>query len=296
MSWIEPAINSLLRSFGYEISLNKSDNPVYRPPDLPLPSREVISKTESYFKNSFAISASCTLSQSEIDRKISSYFWHYPFEFGGRLVNSDHKSFQGILGRHYERFRHIFPAILSLSGGSLAGKSVLDIACNAGFWSIQARLAGADRVLGVEASERNVEQANFILDLIGLDCIQYQVLNAYQVSKAELGEFDITFFFGLLYHLDEPMSALTRLYEVTKGFAVIDTSMAKMPVPALSLKEDAVHDQNFSNGLKLVPSKSAVPIMLRHAGFNRVCWVPDFTNNPDYRTGGGRGTFIAFKN
>ncbi len=56
-----------------------------------------------------------------------------------------------------------------------------------------------------------------------------------------------------------------------------------------------MHEQNFTNDLKLVPSRSAVPMLLRHAGFGKVFWVPDSTNNRDYQLGGGRGTFIAYK-
>ncbi len=295
MSWIEPTLNSLLKPFGYELELHRTDDPRFRCPNLPVPSQEIIRQAQEYFSNSFPISRQCRLTPAEIEQRIGSYFWHYPFEFGGRLVNSNHQSFKGIHGRHYKRYLHIFPAVLSLTGGSLAGKRVLDIACNAGFWSIQARLAGADAVLGVEASSRNVEQANFILDLVGLDRIQYRVLNAYEVSTQSLGQFDIVFFFGLLYHLDEPMLALGRLYEVTKSFAVVDTSTAKSPVPILSLKADTVHDQNFSNELKLVPSKSAVPLMLRRVGFRQVLQVPDFTRFSDYGPNGGRCTFIAYK-
>lgn len=109
-----------------------------------------------------------------------------------------------------------------MTGGSLIGKTVLDIACSAGFWSIHARMAGADSVIGVEASAKTVEQANFILRLIGLDGIKYRVMNIYAVSREVLGEFDITFFIGLLYHLDKPILALEWLYEVTKSFAVLD--------------------------------------------------------------------------
>jgi 2-polyprenyl-3-methyl-5-hydroxy-6-metoxy-1,4-benzoquinol methylase len=295
VSWIEPTLNALLKPFGYELDLHRTDDPRFRCPNLPVPSQEIIRQAQVYFSNSFPISPQCHLTPTEIDQKIGSYFWHYPFEFGGRLVNSDHQSFKGIQGRHYRRYLHIFPAVLSLTGGALTGKTVLDIACNAGFWSIQARLAGAEAVLGVEASPRNVEQANFILDLTGLDRIHYRALNAYDVSSQALGQFDIAFFFGLLYHLDDPMLALGRLHEVTKSFAVVDTSTARSPVPTLSLKADTVHDQNFSNELKLVPSKSAVPLMLRHVGFREVLEVPDFTRNPDYSPAGGRRTFIAYK-
>ena len=67
-------------------------------------------------------------------------------------------------------------------------------------------------------------------------------------------------------------------------------------VPILKLEEDVVHDQNVSNRLALVPSKSAVPLLLKHAGFREVFWIkPASSDLPlDYVTG-ARMTFIAVK-
>lgn len=290
-------IKLFFKTFRHE--LTKIDSQRLKCPSLPMPSREIVRMATTYFSNSFPISPQCGMTQEEIEKKIKSYFWHYPFEFGGLFVNADHVGFAGIHGRHYQRYFHIFPAILSMTGGSLSGKTVLDIACNAGFWSIQARLAGADSVLGVEASSKNVEQANFILQLIGLEGIEYRVMNAYDVSKDAVGEFDITFFFGILYHLDKPIVALERLYEVTKNFAVVDTrlSLGISRIPVLRIKEDIVHDQNFTNRLAFVPSDKAVPLMLRHVGFREVFRVPNSARNLetlDYLFG-VRRTFIAVK-
>src|ERR1700680_4839642 len=41
----------------------------------------------------------------------------------------------------------------------LAGKSVLDVGCNAGFYSVQAKRLGAARVLGVDARQHEIRQA-----------------------------------------------------------------------------------------------------------------------------------------
>jgi hypothetical protein len=139
-----------------------------------------------------------------------------------------------------------------------------------------------------------------VRDLIGLDGVDYQVCLANDVSAERLGQFDVTFFLGLLYHLDRPLEALARLCEVTRRFAVVDTTLARSDVPdgvpILKLEEDVVHAQNVSNRVALVPSKAAVPLMLRHAGFKDVFWIRNTARNLplDYRTG-ARMTFIAAK-
>jgi tRNA (mo5U34)-methyltransferase len=292
-------LRQVFNTLGYSIA--RKDDGALDCPSLPVPSKEMVDRAEAYFANCFPISPDSPVSEEQLAAKVKDYFWHYPFTFGNLFVDSDQVHFKGLQGRHYQRYLHIFGPLLSLTGGSLSGKTVLDVACNAGFWTIQARRAGADSVLGLDVSAKNVEQATLIRDVIGIDGIDYRTLNAYDVSReAAGGEFDITFFLGLLYHLDRPVEALERLYEVTKSLAVVDTTLARSDVPSgmpiLKLEEDLVHDQNISNRIALVPSKSAVPMLLKHVGFKEVFWIQNAsTNLPlDYRTG-TRMTFIARK-
>jgi 2-polyprenyl-3-methyl-5-hydroxy-6-metoxy-1,4-benzoquinol methylase len=265
-------------------------------PVLSPPSREYVEQAKENFSVSFGISRQCSLTPAEIEEGIKSFRWHYAFEFGDRLVEADWKSFKGLRGRHYQRYLHIFPSLLSLTGGTLAGKTVLDIGCNCGFWSLQARNSGADSVLGVEASERNVEQGRFILDITGIDGIRIEQGTAYDVSRERHGEFDVVFFFGLLYHLEHPVLALERLYDTTRGLAVIDTTIVRDSRALCRIKTDAVHDQNYPNRLAMVPSLGAVAAMLEHVGFRRVVLLPNEPTTPprDY-VSGSRVTFIAEK-
>jgi 2-polyprenyl-3-methyl-5-hydroxy-6-metoxy-1,4-benzoquinol methylase len=260
----------------------------------------MVERATGYFSNRFPISPGCSMSRDEIERRVQEYFWHYPFSFDDLHVRAQLLHFKGLEGRHYQRYCHFFPELLSLCGGSLAGRSLFEFGCNAGFWTIQARLAGAERVVGVDLSEKNIEQAEFVLDVIGLDAIEYRTLNVYDVTREDVGEFDLTFFLGVLYHIDKPIEALERLYEVTGEIAVVDTTLARSDIPdgvaALKLQEDRVHAQNFSNRLAMAPSASAVPVMLRHVGFRDVFWVQNTSKNLplDYTTR-ARMTFIARK-
>jgi len=292
------AMKLLVNTLGYHLA--RKDDEGFQCPELAPPSSEVAEKASSVFRNTFDVAPSSPYSHDEIRARIPDYFWHYPFRFGDINVEAGLPHFRGLKGRHYQRYHHFFPGVLARAGGSLKGKRVLEIGCNAGFWSIQARLAGAEYVLGVDVSEKNVEQACFIRDVIGLTALDYRVSNAYDVSPETTGTFDVVFFLGLLYHIDKPVEALERLYAVTGDFAVIDTTVARSDVspnvPVLKLEEDRVHDQNFSNRVALVPTKSAVPLLLKHVGFREVYWIPNRSKDLplDYLTL-ARMSFIADK-
>lgn len=298
MSKLAFATRQLFNILGY--SLARKDASEMNCPELPSPSPEVIEKARTTFRNTFDIAPTCPYSHEELKRRIGDYFWHYPFRFGDIDIEADPLHFRGLKGRHYQRYEHFFPSVLSHAGGSLEGKRVLEIGCNAGFWCIQARLAGAEYVRGVDISEKNVEQASFIRDVVGLTHLEYQTVTAADVSSEALGEYDVVFFLGLLYHLDKPIEALERLHAVTREFAVIDTNLARADVspdiPLLKIEEDQVHEQNISNRVALVPTKSAVPAMLRYVGFREVYWIPNRAKNLplDYKTL-ARMTFIAVK-
>jgi SAM-dependent methyltransferase len=233
-----------------------------------------------------------------LETHLASYEWFYHFDFGGRPVGPNPGAPKEVRG-HYQRYLHIFPAILTLTGGTLENLRILDVGCNAGFWSIQAARCGAASVVGIDPSELNIQQAQLIAELIGLNNVEYCVNNIYDISRKTIGEFDISFFFGVLYHLDNPVLALRRLYEVTRKFVVIDTQLADVSTAILKMDDDAAnryHAQSYSNVLALIPSESAVLFMLKSIGFTNVFLVPNLTRNlPEPYLNGRWGTFIAFK-
>lgn len=128
----------------------------------------------------------------------------------------------------YQRFADALPADLS-------GLSVLDIGCNAGFYSIEMKRRGAARVLGIDNDARYLAQARLVADTLGVD-IALKQCSVYDV--ASLGErFDLVLCMGLLYHLRHPLLALDLIREYVAGeFLLFQTmqqgSDAAFPVPA----------------------------------------------------------------
>ena len=95
--------------------------------------------------------------------------------------------------------------------GDLTGKSVLDIGCNAGFYSMEMKRRGAARVLGVDYDDAYLDQARFAAEVKGYD-IEFRKLSVYDV--ATLGErFDLVVFMGVFYHLRHPLLALDLIWE-----------------------------------------------------------------------------------
>jgi len=294
MNVVTRIIKSVLHRLGWELlKVNFSKSP-----RLPAPSSDLVSSAAGMFADSFPIAATAGFSPDEIDAALQGYEWFYHFDFGGREVGPNPGAPKEGRG-HYQRYLHIFPAILSLTGGTLAGQRILDVGCNAGFWSIQAARFGAASVIGIDSSAKNIEQARFVARLIGLDNLEYSVQNTYDITKTSPGEFDIAFFFGVLYHLDNPVFALQRLYDVTKKFAVIDTQLTNTDTAILRVDDDTAgryHAQSYTNTLALIPSESAVLLMLQSVGFREVLMVPNHSGNlPDIYVTGTWGTFIAIK-
>ncbi|MFL5374309.1 MAG: TIGR04290 family methyltransferase [Myxococcales bacterium] len=94
----------------------------------------------------------------------------------------------------------------------LTGKSVIDIGCNAGFFSIEMSRRGAARVLAVDHDERYLEQARLAVEVAGARNVELRKMSVYDI--AEVGEkFDLVVFMGVFYHLRHPLLALDLVRE-----------------------------------------------------------------------------------
>ncbi len=135
-------------------------------------------------------------------------------ELGGVPTAPDH--FLGDYPRiKWQRFANALPA-------DLTGKTVLDVGCNAGFYSIEMKRRGAARVVGIDSDEDYLAQARFAAEVTGTD-LELQHLSVYDV--AELDEkFDLVLFLGVMYHLRYPLLALDLLHEhAVKDLMVFQT-------------------------------------------------------------------------
>jgi tRNA (mo5U34)-methyltransferase len=166
----------------------------------------------------------------------------------------------------------------------LTGKTLLDIGCNGGFYSIEMKRRGADRVVGVDCDDIYLEQARFAAEVAGVE-IEFRKMSVYDV--ADLRErFDIVLFMGVLYHLRHPLLALDLISEhiasdllvfqsmlrgsreigkVEANYPFSETAVFNRPdYPKLHFVEHRYADDPTN---WWVPNSACVEAMLRSAGF-----------------------------
>src|SRR3982750_1940219 len=155
--------------------------------------------------------------------------WFHNLNLGGVWTAPDH--FLGDYpGAKFRRFERALPEV--------AGKSVLDIGCNAGFYSIEMKRRGASRVLGIDSDERYLDQARLAAEVLGHDdAIQFAKLDVYDVGA--IGEtFDLVIFMGVLYHLRHPLLALDLIREHVARDMLLFQSMQRGSRQVLPGAED----------------------------------------------------------
>ena len=129
--------------------------------------------------------------------------WFHNMNLGGVWTAPDH--FLGDYpGVKFRQFEAALPA-------DLTGKSVLDIGCNGGFYSIEMKRRGAARVLGIDFDADYLAQARFAAEVTGQE-IEFRQMSVYDIGA--LGErFDVVIFMGVLYHLRHPLLALDIIHD-----------------------------------------------------------------------------------
>jgi tRNA (mo5U34)-methyltransferase len=181
--------------------------------------------------------------------------------------------------------RDLWRAIENTIPSDLRGKTVLDVGCNAGFFSIEMKRRGADRVVGIDSDDRYLAQARLATEVAGAE-VELRKLDAYDV--AELGEkFDVVLFMGVLYHLRHPLLALDLLREhVTRDLLLVQTLLRGNLDPPrewaedYSFEETTIFDDPRWPKMHLVereyahdwtnwwiPNRACAAAMLRSAGF-----------------------------
>lgn len=115
------------------------------------------------------------------------------------------------------KWKHISAAIPE----DLSGATVLDIGCNGGFYSLELKKRGAERVVGIDVDERYLNQARFAARTLGLE-IEFERRSVYDVDSVA-GQFDYVLFMGVFYHLRYPLFALDKVIKKVRGKLLFQT-------------------------------------------------------------------------
>lgn len=223
--------------------------------------------------------------------------WHYEFDLDGvktPVADPD------LANRHAQRVAYFFDPMVAMFGGSLAGKRVLDLGCNAGFWSLQAVRAGCDHVLGVDGRQMHIDQANLVFEVNGIDRSRYAFRcdDFFKAVADDIGHFDVVLCLGIFYHISKHVTLLEALDRISGDVLVIDTYLSMRKGSALEIRwEDrAVPTDSFDHEIVMIPTRQGVLDMVGQFGYRAVTLKPSFSDYAgahDYRRGKRRAFMCA---
>jgi tRNA (mo5U34)-methyltransferase len=216
-------------------------------------------------------------SRSEIEHRVAELQpWFHNLDLQGVRTAPNH-----FLGDYpqlkWRTFAHALPE-------DMRGKTVLDIGCNAGFFSIEMKRRGAERVVGLDTEPLYLDQARFASEISGCE-LELHELSVYDVALLR-ERFDLVLFTGVFYHLRHPLLALDLIREHVLGDRMVFQSMQRgsanvgRVAPDYPFSETSIFDSPDFPSLYFIeneyssdatnwwiPNRACAEAVLRSAGF-----------------------------
>ncbi len=215
--------------------------------------------------------------------------WFHCIDLGDGLVTK----VKSAIGEPVDHPRPTWESVKACVPDDLTGKTVLDVGCNAGFYSIEMKKRGAARVLGLDSQRDLIKQAEFVREVLGLE-IEYDRRSVYDLDPFVMGQFDVTLALGLIYHCKHLVLALEKLFLITRRLLVLETAIYPPEKAPASFEYEEGGERPTLHPLAYVenrpeakeavynwflPSTAALSALLKNVGFDEIKVLP--TANPD---------------
>lgn len=190
------------------------------------------------------------LPKDEIQKLMNSVTWYHTFEING--VSS-------------ENIRTSLEYQMWAAQGipqDLSGKTVLDIGTADGFYSFLAESRGAKRVVAVDFMKWDgFDVIKKILD----SKVEHKILRVENLDQLD-EKFDIIFFFGVYYHLPNPVDALQKIFSKVNERAFLAGHIINAQEPVMCYYDKyEMHPNDASNWWAASPS--CITQMAKRIGF-----------------------------
>jgi tRNA (mo5U34)-methyltransferase len=191
--------------------------------------------------------------------------WFHNLHLPGGVQTAPHH----FIGGDFPRFKwlEIAPHIPQ----DLHGWRVLDVGCNAGFYSFELARRGAS-VLAIDVEDLYLTQARWAAGVLGLqDQVEFRRMGVYEVARLQ-ESFDLVWFMGVFYHLRYPLLALDLLARRTRRLMMFQT----LTMPGEAVYPDT-HDHPITQREPLLDAGWPKMAFIEHrfAGDESNWWVPN---------------------
>ncbi|HEY2180661.1 MAG TPA: methyltransferase domain-containing protein [Solirubrobacteraceae bacterium] len=205
-------------------------------------------------------------------------------------------------------------AALAAAGPSA---TVIDLACNEGWFSQRALEWGAGRVLGIDIRPELAKRAELIRDHYEIPSsrLEFRSADVFDLDLATLGTFDVVLCLGLVYHLEDPVGALRIANTLTGRLCAIESQLTRQTDPILlgngrsgqyeesAASYAAIVETDYETNLlasaggvvSLVPNRAALGQAAQAAGFGRIEFADPQTGHNHQYVVGDRAVLLAWQ-
>tara|TARA_B100000212_G_C27328229_1_gene513358 strand:+ start:339 stop:1151 length:813 start_codon:yes stop_codon:yes gene_type:complete len=198
--------------------------------------------------------------------------WNHSFKlpFDIETANSNQKSHGKNLIK-LERLKEIFDVI------GLDQKSVLDVGCNEGFFSIFMAEKGS-KVKGIDIDQNRINKANYIKSLLAnsLD-VSFSQMDIYSEKFKSLKKFDISLCLGFIHRIPDPYMAISLLSQKTE-FIIFEWKTLKFgphDQPFAYFSQKPIDKEDYHGTEYWILSFSALESILKRLGFKHFYRIDD---------------------
>jgi len=216
-----------------------------------------------------------------LKKEIDSFTWFHQIDFG-----------HGILSPGWIKLPKIARnAEIVFGRAPVAGRSVLDVGCWDGAYSVEALRRGASRVLSTDHYVWHNGWDRRAFDIVRgrlAPSLEVMDIDVQDLSVERVGLFDVVLFLGVFYHLRHPYAVLERLAKIAKECLIVETRLLRTlsQQPIMRFYPGSELDGDPTNWW--APNRACVEAMLRELGFKKILF-----KHPDWRW--RRGIFHAFR-
>jgi SAM-dependent methyltransferase len=160
-----------------------------------------------------------------VEAKILERQWFYRFRLPGGRVTETYLP-QEVWKIHETREQMLIAALERAFPDGWKNLRCADLACHEGFFSHQLALRGCREVVGIDARSEHIAHANLIREAFAHENLRFAVGDIQKLDANDLGRFDATLLFGILYHLENIVGVLRLAHAITKSVCLIETQIA----------------------------------------------------------------------
>lgn len=149
----------------------------------------------------------------------------------------------------------------------LEGWNVLDIGCNAGFYTFELAKRGA-QVTGIDCEELYLRQARWAAIKMGLEeRVRFRQMQVYDLARTD-ERYDLVLFMGVFYHLRYPLLALDAVGRLVDRLLVFQT----LTMPGADVEEDTADPSLDERNRLLAPGWPKMAFLEHRLNGDRTNW------------------------